>query len=537
MPLKHLGEIKKGHLRNKSSLFVEAVFEGDVESRWVPAQLMPFLVKGRAYGKSDKQKKSVAKQFKGRQTKSLQTSYIGDIQHIEPFMMGSERIPYFRLITSDAEYCISSHELARSLFFHDHNLVDAAFRPNGLLGLASCNIGSEEVEIKFPKGTDYPASNLNSNQTKQHLIKLFLNESYRKSFASIFEKRSSSNNINRFVFDFVPPNLEGLYFEVLCNKGKDDTFLVYEVKGIQDHSFFYSGVVYFLHPRKKMIIKKDSTGVGWTDGTSINRPDPSEKIDLNENPGFGKNKKTVSESGFTYRLLNNVKAFVDTSEIQERSYKKSPPKKKSGEDEVPMSAGVAIDGGKADFVEPRLNTDESVLDSSLDENVLDRFSLFTATLDKVVGDLKCDKHKIHYASLPKPSPEFNNKQWISKLTCKPRLVCVVEFCFRDTFFVALDVDIAGMGKTSMSSRLVVFNESEEDALVKPLDIVLEGLSNSKNINWPSNEVFEGICHFDSRVIHLSKKRCKELEDLEKRKESYISDWSGRWKNEIQSYFD
>jgi hypothetical protein len=94
-----------------------------------------------------------------------------------------------------------------------------------------------------------------------------------------------------------------------------------------------------------------------------------------------------------------------------------------------------------------------------------------------------------------------------------------------------------MGKTSMSSRLVVFNESEEDALVKPLDIVLEGLSNSKNINWPSNEVFEGICHFDSRVIHLSKKRCKELEDLEKRKESYISDWSGRWKNEIQSYFD
>jgi len=163
--------------------------------------------------------------------------------------------------------------------------------------------------------------------------------------------------------------------------------------------------------------------------------------------------------------------------------------------------------------------------------------MFTATLDKVVGDLKCDKHKIHYAPLPKPSPEFKNKISISTLTVKSRLVCVVEFCFRDTFFVALDVDIAGMSKKSMSSRLLVFNESEDGATVKPLDVVLKGLSNSRRVSLLSDKVFEEICHFNSRVIPPFKKHYEKAKDLKKRKELYISNWSGKWKDEIQSHFD
>ena len=535
VPLHYLGRIKKGHNLNLKSLFVEVVFEGRAKNLWVPVELLPFLVKGRAYGKADKQKTSIAKQFKGRQIKELETSYIRNVQSVKPLMSKSTEVYYFKLVTANGEYCISAYELARALFFHDHHLVDAAFSPNGLFELAFCDSGNKEVEIRFPEDTAYPASNLNHYQTKQHLINLFLNEAHRKSFGSIFAKRIKAENSNNFHFNFVPPNLDGLHFEVLCKRRKEGGYLVNEVQGIQNRSFFYDGCVHFIHPRKKEVVKKEGGGKSVNGGRVINRPDQQDKVDLDESPGFGKKKKKVEDNRFYYQVLNSVRTIVKSKKVEKEVLKKGFFSEKNIQNSHGLiSAGKKLDVGSANFVEPHLSGDSLVSASSEEGNTVDRFCLFIETIDKVVDALGCDKYKVFHPSLPEPDEDYENDRWKNSITRKARLVCAAQFHFKKVVFVALDVDIADLSnKHTISSRLVVFKSDKKNSVNDKLNIILQALSNSKNISWPSNEVFDAVCDVDVRVIHPAKKLYERIENPQARKDFYISYWAEKWQLKIK----
>ncbi len=539
IPLDYLGRIKKGHNLNRKSLFVEAVFEGEAKKLWVPVELLPFLIKGRAYGKVDKQKTTVSKQFKGRQLKQLETFYIRNVQQIKGVKVKSNNSFYFKLFTANGDYLISAFELARALYFRDKHLVDAAFRPNGLFELASYNIGDKEVEIRFPETTEYPASNLNCLQTKQHLINLFLNEDYRKSFGSIFAKRFKAENSNNFHFNFVPPNLDGLHFEVLCKKLKNVGYLVYEVRGIQNRSFFYDGIVRFIHPRKKDVVKTGSSGESGTGDRVINRPNQSDEIDLDKSPGLGKKKKKIEEKDTYYQVLNSVRTIVNSHQVEKETGKNSSgmPQEGSRINSGVISAGKKLAEGSANFVEPHLSGGSSISAVNEGGNTVDRFRLFIETIDSVVDALKCKEYKIFHLLLPKPEAGFENDKWKNLITAKPRLVCVAQFHFKNVVFVALDVDIADLSKShTISSRLVVFKNDDKNTEKDKLKIILQALSNSKTISWPSAEVFDKICDLDVRMIHPAKKLYEHIEKPQDRKKFYISYWAEKWQEKIKGVF-
>ena len=534
VPLKYLGRIKKGHNLNRKSLFVEVIFEGNAKNLWMPLELLPFLVRGRAYGKADRQKVSITKQFKGRQTRQLGTSYIRNVQAIEPLKSKSNEVVRFKLVTARGDYFISAYEFARALFFHDQHLVNAAFSPNGLYELASINIGNNEVEIRFPESTSYPASNLNQYQTKQHLSNLFLNEAYRKSFGSIFASRVKAEKNNDFHFNFVPPNLDGLHFEVLCRNPKDGVFDVYEVQGIQNRSFFYGGVVQFRHPRKKDVVKKESSDQSDGKDKVINRPDQPDEIDLHKSPGFGGNKKKVEDKGFYYQVINPVKTIVNSQNIEKEFGNNTQLLEAVSEIESGvMSVGRRSVEGSANYVEPRLSGNDSVLVRNQGGNTVDRFILFIETIDQVVEDLECEKYQIFYLPLPKPDKNYENERWISTVTGKARLVCLAQFHFKNIVFVALDVDIADLSnKFTICSRLVVFKNNKQSTENDKLDVILQALSNSKKISWPSNEVFDNVCEVNHRIIHPARKLYESIESIQIKKEVYVSHWSKSWKNKI-----
>lgn len=538
VPLKYLGRIKKGHNLNRKSLFVEVVFEGKAKKLWAPVELLPFLVKGRAYGKADKQKTSVVKQFKGRQIKQLDISFIRNVQSIEPLRSKSSEVIYFKLVAANGDYFISAYELARALFFLDHHLVDAAFRPNGLFELASCNVGNKEVEIRFPEGTAYPASNLNHHQTKQHLINLFLNEGYRKSFGSIFAKRVKAENSNNFHFNFVPPNLDGLHLEVLCRRHKEGGYLVHEVQGIQNRSFFYDGVVHFMHPRKKDVVKKEGDGESVSEGRVISRPDQPDEIDLDKSPGFGKKKKKVEDKGFYYQVLSPVKTIVNSQKVEKEAGKNTPLAEEVSQMEPGItSAGKKVVEGNANFVEPHLSGGDSISATHEGGNTIDRFCLFIETIDRVVDALRCEEYKIFHLSLPAPGDEYENDRWKNSITGKARLVCAAQFHFKSVVFVALDVDIADLSnKRTISSRLVVFKNDGESTENGKLNVILKALSNSKNISWPKAEVFDKLCELSIRMIHPAKKLYEHIENPQARKEFYISYWAEKWQEKIKGVF-
>lgn len=533
-----MGRIKKGHNLNRKSLFVEAVFEGESKSLWVPIQLLPLLAKGRAYGKADKQKTQISKQFKGRQVKKLETTYIRNVRSIKRAKTRSNENFYFKLISSNGDYLISAYELARALFFHDSYLVNAAFRPNGLFELASCNFGNKEVEIRFPENTEYPTSNLNQYQTKQHLINLFLNEGYKKSFGSIFAKRVKSENSNDFYFNFVPPSLDGLHLEVLCRRLKEGEYLVHEVQGIQNRSFFYDGVVHFMHPRKKDVAKKEGGGESVGEGRVIVRPDQSDEIDLDKSPGFGKKKKKVEEKGFYYQVLRPVKTIVNSQKVEKEAGKNTPLAEEVSRMEPGVtSAGKKVVEGSANFVEPHLNGGDSISSTYEGGNTVDRFRLFIETIDSVVDALRCEKYKIFHLSLPAPDEDCENNRWKSSITGKARLVCVAQFHFKNVVFVALDVDIADLSnKRTISSRLVVFKNDKKSTENDKFNVILQEFSNSKNISWPSTEVFDKLCELNIRMIHPAKKLYEHIENPQARKEFYISYWAEKWQEKIRGVF-
>lgn len=469
---------------------------------------------------------------------SLETSYIRNVQSVKPLDGGDQKGIYFKLTTASGEYLISAHELARALFFHDSYLVDAAFRPNGLFELASCDIGDEDAVIRFPETTEYPVSKLDARQTKQHLISLFLNKDYEKSFGSVFGKRFKANDFNCFQFDFSPPSLNGLHFEVLCEKRSDGALIVYEVSGIQNRSFFYDGVVHFIHPRKKDVAKKEASGEKTEEKRVIKRPNQSEKIDLGKSPGFGGKKNKVNDNSFYFSFLSSVKTNVRNLNRKHKDRKtgKSVTGVKKSKPS-PISAGRKTAEGDANFVEPHLSADNSILASQEGANTIDRFNLFIETIDTVVDELKCQNYKIVPVSLPKPKDEDKYVKWINSITGKPRLVCVARFRYKEVVFIALDIDIADIeNKHTISSRLVVFGNDKKSAIKDRLNVLLEAISNSKTISWPEKELME-LCDVDVRIIHPRKKLYESIDDPQVKRKVYVESWKLRWIDKMNGVVD
>jgi hypothetical protein len=345
-------------------------------------------------------------------------------------------------------------------------------------------------------------------------------------------------SINGFQFDFLPPSLNGLHFEVLCKKKSDGTLIVYEVSGIQNRSFFYDGVVHFVHPRKKDVAKKDGPGKKSEVKRVIKRPNQSEKIDLGKSPGFGGKKNKVDDNRFYFSFLSSVKTNVRNRNRKNKDRKtgKSVTGVKASKFS-PISAGRKIEEGDANFVEPHLSGDDSILASQEGANTIDRFNLFIETIDTVVDELKCQNYKIVPVSLPQPEDEDKYIKWINSITGKPRLVCVARFRYSGIVFIALDIDIADIeNQHTISSRLVVFSSDEKSAINDKLNVLLKAISNSRTISWPEKELKE-LCDVDVRIIHPRKKLYESINDPQRKREVYVESWKLRWLDKINGVLD
>lgn len=190
-------------------------------------------------------------------------------------------------------------ELARVLFLHNTHLTRAAFRPQGLGSLAHSK--SEEAhisEINFHLLADYPASNLHSQRTLDHLVWLFFENNAKRSFHSVFScmQQDSSQNWN---FRFSPPEMLDWKFEVRGRHLDDSNFIADSIRKITHPGMSIFREFIFKHPRFRQPITR---GEKSKKTYAYTPPDENPTLDIPSTPGLNRRLHRENDRLFTFEI-------------------------------------------------------------------------------------------------------------------------------------------------------------------------------------------------------------------------------------------
>lgn len=195
---------------------------------------------------------------------------------------------------------ITGFELARTLFFHNRHLVNAAYMANGLSQFAFINKVSSPIKISFPESTTYPVSYLSTKKARAHITWLLLDKNARNSLFSIYQ--SFLKNSNSIAFDFTPPCLKKWQVELsVIRDNKSGKLLVQRIESIV-HAHIddeYFGVE-ISHPKRKFeaeLPNKEKIKFAKTPSVDI---DP--ELDIGVIPGFSKRLHSRNSSGFSFNV-------------------------------------------------------------------------------------------------------------------------------------------------------------------------------------------------------------------------------------------
>ena len=388
-------------------------------------------------------------------------------------------------------------ELARALFLHNPHLIRAAFRPNGLGSIANArHIDDYFSEIQFHVLADYPASNLLSRSTLDHLIWLYFDEMAKRSFHSIYNcLQDESSEI--WHFHFTPPNLNGWRLETCGRWLNEQDFVTDSIKAIGHPGFDFIRGVNFKHPRFKVPVAREQGGNG---GKNHTPPDKDPELDIPATPGL--RQKLHRQHDKTFRF--SISHASTTSVVGKNSPRGgAKPDESNGPKEV-TGLGHGQPGGTAREFDYGINRSE---DSNSEEQLNDatrtaRFALFEKAIESLVTLDGYTFHRIQCVSLPQPAN--GNGAYRRTHDHQPASCHVATLYLNETIFVIAEIDTESfLSKKSLSTLVVSLRGDASTALLE----ILKGCS-EKGVSWDRAKIANHSTIF-STCRHPPRERSKK----------------------------
>lgn len=342
---------------------------------------------------------------------------------------------------------VSGFELARTVFFKNRHLVNAAYTANGLSELAFVDRTCTPLKIIFPKSTTYPVSYLNTKRARAYLAWLFLDNEARNSFSSIYH--NFIQNIDSLGFKFIPPNLTGWCFDLSIIKSSESEYLkVQRVEAVIEtqmaEEFF--GVV-FEHPKRKK--PADSSGKENSKRGKTPDVDIDPDLDIGSIPAFGKRLHTQKVGHFIF----NVSGIHGTSlsDGKESSASVSITDGNEKVDHDHAGVGTPERDGDAQEYDPVINQDDDGFEEA--DELPQKFLIF----EQVVAEIY-----LGYGLLPKPpkcgvfpNPTNNSRVIFQTKDQKTLRFFVVILEIGQTKIVLLEADTTSLIKSKGASTLIL----------------------------------------------------------------------------------
>lgn len=355
---------------------------------------------------------------------------------------------------------VSGFELARTIFFHNRHLVNAAYNANGLSELAFVDRTCTPPKIIFPKSTTYPVSYLNTKRARAYLAWLFLDNEARNSFSSIYH--NFIQNIDSLSFKFIPPNLTGWCFELSIIKSSESEYLkVQRVEAVIEaqmaEEFF---LVDFKHPKKKK--PADSSGKENSKRGKTPDVDIDPDLDIGSIPAFGKRLHTQKVGHFIF----NVSGIHGTSlsDGKESSPSASITDGNEKVDHELAGVGSPEKDGDAQEYDPVINQDDDLFEEA--EELPQKFMIFEQVVMELGNDKDIKLESIKCGVFPNPT---NNRRAIFQTNDHQPLrffVAILEIA--QTKIVLLEADTTSLIKPKGASTLILGLMDDADTHFKEI---------------------------------------------------------------------
>lgn len=373
---------------------------------------------------------------------------------------------------------ISGFELARTLFFHNRHLVQAAYTANGLSELAFIDKSTSPVTIRFPKTTHYPVSYVLTKRKVAHLAWLFLDQEARASFFSIYQNFQENNNsIN---FKFTPPDLVGWEFDLsVIKESQSEVLEVQRIESILEArvSEKYFGVE-VIHPKKR---EKDKLGTG-NEEKPFKTPniDLNPELDVGEIPSFGGRLHTQKLKGFSFNVSGIQDVFLSDGN---KPYKPRPGFN-DNQNAKPEKAGVGSPekGGNAQEYDPVINQDDDTFEEA--EELPSKFLIFEQVINELGKHKKIRLESIKCGIFPAP---LNNSQTIFKTkdgTTLRFFVAILEIS--EIKIVVLEADTPSLLKAKGGGTLILGLKDDANTNFKE---IIQHFSDS-SAQWQHQYIWE-----------------------------------------------
>jgi hypothetical protein len=373
---------------------------------------------------------------------------------------------------------ISGFELARTIFFHNRHLVNAAYTANGLSELAFVDKSTSPIKIRFPDTTRYPVSYVLTKRAVAHLAWLFLEKEARASFFSIYQ--CFQKNVNSIDFKFTPPDLTGWKFDLsVINNEELKTLEVQRVENILDAHVNekYLGVE-IVHPKKKK--KNELAANGEGKPRKVPNDDIDPELDIGEIPASGRRLHTQKLKGFSFNVSGIQGAFLSDGKKAEETK----PTYKDNPNLDPESAGVGApdkEGNGQEF-DPVLNQDNDTFDEA--EEVPSKFLIFEKVIDELALLKEINLESIKCGIFPTP---LNASKVIFDTKDKQTLrffVAILEIC--GIKIIILEADTSSLVKSKGGGTLILGLKDDANTHFKE---IIQNFSDC-SAQWRHNYIWE-----------------------------------------------
>jgi hypothetical protein len=210
-----------------------------------------------------------------------------ELQRVGQYSEQIEHQIIFSINYENKTYWIPALELARRLHFCSSELVRVAVLEGSTLNLARTNVEGNTGFIDF---TDQiPTSYINSLEYRKYFAWLLFKDDAQQSFCSIYghlnREARTQKNIERWIFNFTPPNLEGCEISGRGFTSKDKQHhYIREIVSIAAIPSPDLQEIIFSHPDDEIALENDNEQLEAGKGREKNRLSDERRLDTEVAP-------------------------------------------------------------------------------------------------------------------------------------------------------------------------------------------------------------------------------------------------------------
>jgi len=412
---------------------------------------------------------------------------------------------------------ISAFELARTLFFHNRHLVNAAYRANGISELAFVDRESTPPKIIFPESTRYPVSYLHTKKARAHFAWLLLEPEARNSLYLIYQY--FRKNEHELAFNFEPPNLLGwrLELSIINALPQSDLLYVQRIENVLDARTSVNVVgVQIYHPKRKTEVETGGERPKKPGATPNVDTDP--ELDLGAIPAFGKRLHSQRNKGFSF----NVSGIYDTTLVDGDETPKPliVPNADPPTDKDKAGVGQPEKDGDSQEFDPTINQDDNNFEEA--EKRPQKFLIFEQVVKELGKSKGIKLESIKCGVFPDPT---NRSRVIFQTRDEHTLrffIAILEI--NQSKIIMLEADTTSLIKAKGASTLIL--GLKDDAKTNLMEII-QHFSDS-GAQWRHHYIHERVNYFASCNHPRLKSKGQLLSEDE-----YKNKWLGNLKQKLK----